>query len=128
MPRSELAIVAVGVIISVIRSVMLAPLVLAPFTMSLPAAVLPILAARTAPPIRLLNRGFLADGWRRDRSCGRGANRSQANKAGCGREGNQGLAHGSDLPGSCNDPNGGCGWRRIGGGIAAELWWHLTCS
>src|SRR5690349_5214813 len=78
---------------------MFAPLAMTPFATSLPAPVLPILAAAVAiAPVRLLYCGCLGDGRSRDHGRGRGANTAQANEAGCSREGNQGLAHGSDLP------------------------------
>src|SRR5690242_82774 len=78
---------------------MFTPLTMTPFALSLPTPVLGVLAARaTIAPVRLLYVGYLAGGRRRNHGCSRGAKGTQADKAGCSRESDQGLAHGSDLP------------------------------
>ena len=69
----------------------------------------------------------MVDGRRRNHGCGRGANGTQADKAGCGSRGLSKSCARFRPPCSCNDPDSGGGWRRFGGGIAAKLWWRLTC-
>src|ERR1700750_3109524 len=97
-PLKSAVVTPIGVV-AVIRVMMFTPLMVTPFALSLPMPVLGVLAARAAiAPVRLLYVGCLAGGRRRNHGCGRGAKRTQADKAGCGRESNQGLAHGSDLP------------------------------
>ena len=119
----KIVAVAVVVIVAVAR---IAVLVTPRQRCSSQRSLAPVLAARAAIPVGLLDGGRL--GWHvhRGRRCSRCADGSQADQACCGRKSDQGLAHGSVLPVVAVHRRwcrGASGWRRQRGGslVANEV-------